>query len=92
MKAKRKPATKAKRQQGAPNAPTPEFYRKLCEAFRHQESDISDLVIMAELTARASVDGDEGERIFTAHHLLDMIEEFKRTWHNSHKAAESKGA
>jgi hypothetical protein len=91
MKAKRKPVTKAKRPQNEID-PDAEFYRKLGEAFRHQESDICDLVIMAELTARASVDGDEGERIFTAHHLLDMIEEFKRVWQLCHKAAESKAA
>ena len=53
MKAKRKPTTKAKRPQGAPNAPTPEFYRKLGEAYRNQESDICDLVPVPHSTCPA---------------------------------------
>ena len=89
MKAKRKPAIKAKRPQSGTD-PDAEFYRKLGEEFLHQESNISDLLIMAEIAAQSSLEGDGDERIFTAHHLRDMIEEFKHQWHTSHKAAESK--
>jgi hypothetical protein len=47
---------------------------------------------LSKLAARASVNGDEAERIFTAHHLCDMIKEFKRQWNNIREAAESKAA
>ena len=86
MKAKRKPATKANRLQNEIDSDA-EFYRKLGEAFWAQESDISDLLTMSTPAARASVNGAEDERIFTAHHLLDMIEEFKRKWHAQYDAA-----
>jgi hypothetical protein len=55
MKAKRKPATKAKRAQD----PHAEFHRKLGQAFRDQESDISDLLTMAEIAARGVDRGQE---------------------------------
>jgi hypothetical protein len=86
MKANRKPATKANRQQNKIDSDA-EFYRKLGEAFCDQEDDISDLLTMSELAARASVNGDEGERIFTAHHLRKMIDEFKHQWYAKHDAA-----
>jgi hypothetical protein len=87
MKAKRKPATKANRLQNEIDSDA-EFYRKLGEAFCDQEDDISDLLTMSELAAKASVNGeDEDERIFTAHHLRDMIDKFKHQWHAKHDAA-----
>jgi hypothetical protein len=101
MKAKRKPATKAKsksaakakRPQAAPNAPTPEFYRHLGQAYRDQEGDLGDnLLTIAEITAGYSIHGDEGERIFTAHKLHDMIDDFRQNWYNQHKQAASEAA
>jgi hypothetical protein len=91
MKAKRKPATKSKPQK-APNALTPEFYHKLGEAYRDQEDGLGDLLIMSELAATASISGDEGERVFTAHHLRDMIDDFRQEWYDRHKEAQSKPA
>lgn len=96
MKAKRKPATrakfkssaKAKRSQNAPHASTPEFYRKLGQAYRDQEGDLGDLLTMAEITARASMAGErKGEAIFTAYHLRDMIDDFRKNWYDQHEAA-----
>jgi hypothetical protein len=89
MKAKRKPAIKAKPPKNA-NAPTAEFYRKLGEAYREQEDGLGDLLIMSELAATASISGDEGERVFTAHHLRDMINDFRQEWYDRHKEAQSK--
>lgn len=86
MKAKRKPAAKAGRPQNAPHAPTPEFYRKLRQAYRDQEGDMGDL--LTEITARASIGERKGEAIFTAHHLRDMIHDFRQNWYDQHKAAE----
>jgi hypothetical protein len=95
MKAKRKPASKAKAKAKAKpfaNAPTPEFYRKLGEAFEDQENSINDLMIMAELTANASIEEDESACVFTTHHLRDMIYDFRNLWYNRRKAAQSKVA
>jgi hypothetical protein len=92
MKAKRKPATKSKTKAKAkppknPNAPTPEFYRKLGEAYREQEDGLGDLLIMAKITARAAMGDEEGEKIFTTYHLHDMIEDFRQEWYDCHKKA-----
>jgi predicted DsbA family dithiol-disulfide isomerase len=88
MKAKRKTATKTKR---TPD-PDAEFHRKLGQAYRDQESDISDLLTMAEIAARASIEDKKGEAIFTAHHVRDMIDDFRQQWHDTHKEAQSKPA
>jgi hypothetical protein len=85
MKAKRKPATKAKRKPAA--RATPGFYRELGHAYRDQEGDLGDLLTMAKITARAAMGDEEGEKIFTAYHLLDMIDEFRQKWLDRHTAA-----
>jgi hypothetical protein len=94
MKAKRKPATKAKANAKAkppknPNAPTPEIYRKLGEAYREQENDLCDLLTMANITDTLMTDGETGEQIFAVTHLRDMIEDFRQQWYDEHKKAEA---
>jgi hypothetical protein len=69
--------------------PNAETDRELGKAFFGQESDISDLLTMANIAARAPVGSERGETIFTAHHLADMIEEFRQRWHDSVKEAPS---
>jgi predicted DsbA family dithiol-disulfide isomerase len=64
-----------------------QLHRKLGQAFCEQESDIADLLTMAEIAARASVEPEKGEAIFTCHHLRDMIDDFRQQWHESHKKA-----
>jgi predicted DsbA family dithiol-disulfide isomerase len=84
MKAKRKPATKATRNSEV------EFHQKLGHAYCDQEGDISDLLTMAEIAARATMGEKKGEAIFTAHHLRDMIDDFRQEWYDRHKVAQSK--
>ena len=91
MKAKRKPATKAKRPKTA-STPDAKFYRKLGEAYREQEDPLGDLLTMAEIAARASMGNEKGEAIFTAHHLRDMIEDFRQDWYDKHRASEAGGS
>jgi hypothetical protein len=95
MKAKRKPATKAKRKPAAKvktaAAHEAEFYRRLGEAYREQEDPLGDLLTMAEIAARASLGNVKGEAIFTAHHLRDMIDDFRQEWYDQHKASGAGG-
>jgi hypothetical protein len=90
MKAKRKPAAKAKSPKKITAALEAKFYRKLGEAYREQEDPIGDLLTMAQITARASIGNEKGEAVFTAHHLADMIDDFRQQWYDSHKEAQSK--
>lgn len=90
MKAKRKPAAKAKSPKNA-STPDAKFYRKLGQAYRDQEGDIGDLLTMAEIAARASIGDTKGEAIFTAHHLRDMIDDFRQNWYDQHKASGAGG-
>jgi hypothetical protein len=52
------------------------------QAFFDQE-DISDLLTMANIADTALVGDERGEAIFMAHHLADMIEEFRQRLHDS---------
>ena len=90
MKAKRKPTTKvtAKGKRPKSNADDAKFLRRLGQAYRDQESDICDLLTMAEITARASMGDEKGEAIFTAHHLRDMIDDFRQNWYEQHRASD----
>jgi predicted DsbA family dithiol-disulfide isomerase len=67
--------------------PNAEIDRKLGKAFFEQESDISDLLTMANIAARASIGDEKGEAIFTAHHLRDMVDDFRQQWYDSVKEA-----
>jgi hypothetical protein len=61
--------------------------RKLGQAFRDQESDICDLLTMANI---ANDLDNEGQRIFAVDHLCGMIDEFKQNWYDSIKKASGK--
>jgi hypothetical protein len=88
MKAKRKPAAKAKRRQND-NDPHAEFHRKLGVAFRHQESAILDLMTMATITAEL---GDHDQQSFAVYQLHDLIEKFKEQWYADIEKARFKPA
>jgi hypothetical protein len=83
---------KKPRRKGAPKPAratdaSTELDRKLAEAFREQESDICDLLTMANITDNLD---SEGERLFAIGHLRDMIDEFRRNWYESHKKGSGK--
>jgi hypothetical protein len=93
MKAKRKPATTAKLPKNDTDA---DFLRKLGQAFRDQESRISDLESMVRITREVAFDvgqqagGDlkaKGDLIFLSRTLSNMIDDFQREWYDSHKTA-----
>jgi hypothetical protein len=57
---------------------------------KHEDA-IGDLLIMANIAARAACGEERGEQIFTANHLRDMIDEFRQSWYDSHKEANGGG-
>lgn len=78
MKAKRKPATKAKRAKMDTTDPHAEFHRQLGVAFQDQESAICDLSTMATITDELD---NPAQQAFAVGQLRELIDKFKRQWY-----------
>jgi len=78
MKAKRKPATKAKRAKIDTTDPHAEFHRQLGVAFQDQESEICDLAAMAGIADELT---DHKQQGVIVTQLRKMIEQFKVQWY-----------
>ena len=78
MKAKRKPATKAKSAKMDTTDPHAEFHRQLGVAFQNQESTICDLTTMAAIADELT---ERNQQALAVIKLREMIEAFKRQWY-----------